>query len=71
MGGTMRPARPAVYWDVLVPGRCTQVTSTVAAPAEVLWQLVDIHERGGEMVVILRRIQLVASVAVITTLYTT
>lgn len=67
----MRPARPAVYWDVLVPGRCTQVTGTIATPAEVLWQLVGIHERGGEMVVILRRIHFVAFVAVITTLYTT
>lgn len=56
---------------MLVPGRCTQVTSAIAAPAEVLWQLVEVHERGGQMVVILRRIQLVASVAVIATLYTT
>lgn len=70
MSAAMRPARSTVYWNVLVPGRRAQVVSTVAAPAEVLWQLVEVHQRGRQVVVKLGRRQGIASVTVIATIYT-
>ena len=55
---------------MLVPRRRTQVVSTVAAPAEVLGQLVMVHQWSWQVVVILRSVQYTASVAIVPALHT-
>ena len=66
----MRPARSTVKGDVLVPRGCAQVVSAVAAPAEVLWQPIKLHQRSWQVIVILGSIQQATSVAMVSALRT-